>query len=181
MKHALVIGGTGMLASVSMWLVNDGFHVSVIGRDPVRMSRLVSKKPSMITPLLVDYRLDEELRKQLKESIKKHGEFNLVVAWVHSTGKNVFKVISDVLPDNAQHSRLFHILGSQANLGAIRDQVQLNENYLYRQVQLGFVMEENASRWLTNEEISAGVIESIKDDKLNHLVGVLEPHDARPH
>ncbi|MGV2526832.1 UNVERIFIED_CONTAM: short-chain dehydrogenase, partial [Bacillus thuringiensis] len=27
--HALVIGGTGMLKRVSMWLCEQGFHVSI--------------------------------------------------------------------------------------------------------------------------------------------------------
>ena len=40
MAHALVIGGTGMLADTSCWLVNDGYHVSVIGRSVHRMEDL---------------------------------------------------------------------------------------------------------------------------------------------
>ncbi|MCI0764280.1 short-chain dehydrogenase [Bacillus sp. TL12] len=31
--HALVIGGTGMLKNVSVWLCNQEFYVSIIGRD----------------------------------------------------------------------------------------------------------------------------------------------------
>lgn len=31
MKHALVIGGSGMLAKVSLWLAENGYTVSVIG------------------------------------------------------------------------------------------------------------------------------------------------------
>ena len=40
MAHALVIGGTGMLADTSLWLVNNGYHVSVIGRSAHRMEDL---------------------------------------------------------------------------------------------------------------------------------------------
>ncbi|MEK8198286.1 hypothetical protein [Lysinibacillus sp. FSL M8-0134] len=43
MTHALVIGGTGMLANTSLWLVNNGYHVSVIGRNANRMERLLNK------------------------------------------------------------------------------------------------------------------------------------------
>lgn len=35
MKHALVVGGTGMLADVSIWLVNQGYQVSIIARNPL--------------------------------------------------------------------------------------------------------------------------------------------------
>ena len=41
MKHALVVGGTGMLSEVCMWLVNQNYHVSVIGRNPEKMRGLV--------------------------------------------------------------------------------------------------------------------------------------------
>ena len=33
MKHVLVVGGSGMLADVSLWLNNQGYHVSVIARN----------------------------------------------------------------------------------------------------------------------------------------------------
>ncbi|WP_309243101.1 hypothetical protein [Bacillus cereus group sp. BfR-BA-01309] len=38
--HALVIGGTGMLKRVSMWLWEKGFHVSIIGRDEVKLENV---------------------------------------------------------------------------------------------------------------------------------------------
>ncbi|MGY3190168.1 hypothetical protein ACVWXS_004902 [Lysinibacillus sp. TE18511] len=33
MRHALVVGGTGMLSGVSLWLLNQGYHVSIIARN----------------------------------------------------------------------------------------------------------------------------------------------------
>ena len=53
MKHALVIGGTGMLSKVPLWLAANGYHVSVIGRNQEKMHRLLSKdeQPSRITVL----------------------------------------------------------------------------------------------------------------------------------
>ncbi len=38
--HALVIGGTGMLKRVSMWLCEQEFHVSIIGRDEVKLENV---------------------------------------------------------------------------------------------------------------------------------------------
>jgi hypothetical protein len=34
MRHALVIGGSGMLAGASLWLARQGREVTVIGRNP---------------------------------------------------------------------------------------------------------------------------------------------------
>ncbi|HDR4311815.1 TPA: short-chain dehydrogenase, partial [Bacillus anthracis] len=38
--HALVIGGTGMLKRVSIWLCEKRFHVSIIGRDEVKLENV---------------------------------------------------------------------------------------------------------------------------------------------
>lgn len=69
MKHALVIGGTGMLSKVSTWLAANDYHVSVIGRNQEKMQRLLSSAESSLrmTPVLVDYTNDEELSKQLRQ------------------------------------------------------------------------------------------------------------------
>ncbi|MFJ7889091.1 hypothetical protein ACIQYL_13470 [Lysinibacillus xylanilyticus] len=53
MKHWLVIGGTGMLKDVSVWLINEGNHVTVIGRQQKKMQNLINevKNASKLTPL----------------------------------------------------------------------------------------------------------------------------------
>ncbi|GIP63125.1 hypothetical protein J32TS6_16800 [Virgibacillus pantothenticus] len=43
MEHALIIGGTGMLSRVSLWLLEKGYHVSIIARNAGRMQRLMKK------------------------------------------------------------------------------------------------------------------------------------------
>jgi NAD(P)-dependent dehydrogenase (short-subunit alcohol dehydrogenase family) len=182
MKHALVIGGTGMLSKVTLWFVKEGYHVSVIGRNPKRMEQLISdaKDESLVTPLLVDYRLDDELKNQIKMAIKKNGEIDIVVAWIHSVGKNVLNIISEEISRSNHYWKLFHILGSSSNLEDVRKKINLSVNCLYRQVQLGFIIEGTTSRWLTHEEISKGIIDSIKNDKVTNLIGVLEPWHMRP-
>lgn len=182
MRHALVIGGTGMLSKVSLWLVNEGYNVSVIGRSPERINQLISasEDTARITPLLVDYRCEIELIEQLKVAIKKNGPFDLVVAWIHSAGKNALDVISHELSYDNLTWRLLHVLGSSANLEEVKNKVTIPNNCLYKQVQLGFIIENDNSRWLTNEEISAGVIEAISNDKSVTIVGTLVPWEKRP-
>ena len=41
--YALVIGGTGMLTDVSLWLVREGYHISIVARNRERMERLISR------------------------------------------------------------------------------------------------------------------------------------------
>jgi hypothetical protein len=180
--HALVIGGTGMLSKVSLWLVKEGYNVSVIGRNSERMNQLIntSAKGASITPLLVDYSYEIELSEQLKMAIKKNGPIDLVVAWIHSVGKNALNVISQEISSYSHTWRLFHVLGSGSNLKEIKNKVNVPNNCFYRQVQLGFIIENGYSRWLTHEEICNGIIESISKDRLVTIVGMLEPWEKRP-
>jgi len=174
MKHAIVIGGTGMLSAVSCWLVDECFQVSVVGRNLVRMNQLIRKvkKTDSITPILVDYHHEDTLREKLKLTIAENGEPALVVAWIHSTAKEALDI---VIQESASQNpwKLFHVLGSRTNASVVKDTYRLDENCLYRQVQLGFVLEAETSRWLTNKEISDGVIEAIKEDNSYKLVGLL--------
>ena len=51
---------------------------------------------------------------------------------------------------------------------------------LYRQVLLGFVPEGDGARWLTNDEISAGVLAAIDEDTALFRIGVTRPWSLRP-
>lgn len=51
---------------------------------------------------------------------------------------------------------------------------------MYREVMLGFVPLGTGSRWLTNEEISDGVIDAVGTDGERSIVGVVEPWELRP-
>ncbi|WP_211316774.1 hypothetical protein [Oceanobacillus arenosus] len=61
-----------------------------------------------------------------------------------------------------------------------RQKFHVPGNCQYHQVQLGFIIEKDHSRWLTNEEISNGVIEAINQKEDVHTVGIIEPREIRP-
>jgi hypothetical protein len=182
MKNALVVGGTGMLADVSLWLLNQGYRVSSLGRSLTKMENLLKRKTenSFLYPVLVDYRNSEELLQKVKNTIQSNGPINLVVAWIHSDAPNALSLISQEISLMGDKWKLFHILGSSADLSQIKQQSKISASCDYHQVQLGFVLEGNNSRWLTNEEIANGVIEAIKAEESVFTVGVLEPLEKRP-
>lgn len=182
MKHALVVGGTGMLSGVSLWLVESGYHVSIIARNSRRMENLMNQTPhkDRITPLLIDYTNGEELQKQINNTIEKNGSIHIVVAWIHSIAKNALSIIANEVSQRQDKWELFHVLGSSSDLEKIKQKASVPENCLYYQIQLGFVDEGTYSRWLTNEEISTGVMEAIKKKERVYIVGQLEPWDKRP-
>ncbi len=183
MKHALVVGGTGMLSDVSLWLSNHDVHVSVIGRDPIKMRTLLSKSnhPSHITPLYVDYRDTQALIHNVQNQIKIHGPVDLLVTWIHKDGAHTLTLLIQEINSKAREWDFFHVLGSQTNLSQTKTALNLGERSHYHQIKLGFVLIDNQqSRWLTHEEISNGVIHAIKNKVKRFTVGVLEPWELRP-
>lgn len=213
-QHVLVVGGSGMLAEAVDWLLSQGYHVSVIGRNRGRLERLrkMSPDPKRLLPLPLDYRDDHVLRQEVRRCQQHFGPIDMVVAWIHSVAPRALDVIvdeilafreealgrGDVLPAPAgspvhpgssgpQRSpdplKIYHVLGSASNLEAIKKSaaVASRPDCDYRQVQLGFVIEDDGrSRWLTNREISDGVIRAIREDRETTVVGTLEPWDRRP-
>ena len=95
--HALVIGGTGMLKKVSVWLCNQGLYVSVIGRDKDRLEGVKNtcNAPKNVTCISLDYHDSDILKQSIKDTIKQNGPITLVVAWVHTTAKKALQVICE--------------------------------------------------------------------------------------
>ena len=83
--------------------------------------------------------------------------------------------------------RFFHVLGSAAadpdypgRLAQAAATAKDAAYCAYRQVLLGFLLEDAGARWLTNAEISAGVLKAIDDDAPFTALGVTEPWALRP-
>ena len=171
MKHALVIGGSGMLAGTVLWLAEVGYHVSIIGRDAEKMSRLTEQTPARLSAVLVDYRDNLRLKEALRSSIADHGDFDLVVAWIHSDAADALTCMLSALRGGTD---VFHALGSRSNSSDVRNGLTIPEDVRYHQVQLGFQVVKGERRWLTHEEIAGGVVKAIHGNKTYHVVGMNE-------
>ncbi|MDL0434266.1 MULTISPECIES: short-chain dehydrogenase [unclassified Niallia] len=181
MKHALVVGGKGMLSEVTIWLAKQGYIVSVIGRNKHRMDEIRTICPnSIIHPILVDYSKLEDLESELRNTIRIHTNIELVVAWIHSYAEEAVNLIIDTVSKDSSTWQLFHVLGSNADLQVLQSRLTDKRNMIYHQIQLGFMMDDGHSRWLTNKEIASGVIQAMINKKSIHIVGVTEPREQRP-
>lgn len=58
-KNALVIGGSGMLRYVSLWLAENGYRTGVVGRDFDNLQSLKNQN-SNTEAIAVDYNNDQE-------------------------------------------------------------------------------------------------------------------------
>lgn len=174
MSHALIIGGSGMLKEAAIWLATQYDDVTVIGRSKKKMDFLIDQCKN-INPIYIDYHDTNQLKSRIEEQIRKLGDIDLIVAWVHSTAPDALSTIMNVVSKQKSNWNLLHILGSRSNLETIKKNISVPENCTYSQVQLGFVRENDQTRWLTNTEISSGVIKAISQKEAKYIVGMTEP------
>ncbi|WP_258109563.1 short-chain dehydrogenase [Alicyclobacillus sp. SP_1] len=181
--HVLVVGGTGMLKEVSLWLANQGHEVSVIARihSPRWKSLLYDalSAAARIHPVGTNYLNSNDLERCIQQAIRLRGPIELAVFWIHSDAPDAFQVIADEIDRNTKVPwRLFHVRGSTAHIEP--NPPALPPNCGYREVVLGFICEDGGSRWLTHREICTGVIEAIQHDQERTIVGTVEPWEERP-
>ncbi|CAG5086136.1 Short chain dehydrogenase [Thermobacillus xylanilyticus] len=182
MRHALVIGGSGMLAGASLWLARQGREVTVIGRNPQKLKLLSDQHPNL-HGVSADYSRAAEFAETLNDMMRKWGPADLVVAWIHHDEERVIGQTAEAirLAGGADFGwELYHVLGSSSNLDEMLRKIAVPPECACHQVQLGFVIEGGRSRWLTHDEISNGVIECIQNNRRRHVVGTLEPWEKRP-
>jgi len=112
-----------------------------------------------VTSEAVDYRSDRELRTQLDRATESRGPIELGVCWIHTDAPQAPRLVANAL---APGGRLVQVFGTR--VWPLED-VPLH--VAYRQVLLG----ARDGRWLTHEEISAGVLEAIDADRPTWVVG----------
>lgn len=187
MSHALFVGATGMLKEAAFYFVRHAYAVSVIARGQSGLDRMILEKKDsgFINPVRVDYSNYPLLRKKVTESVADFGPVELCVAWIHHYAPDAAYVIADILNGQEIPFRFFHVLGCEyanpyeTNLNAERDFKKF-KNISYRKVVLGFICDDENSRWLTNQEISNGVIDAINADRETYIVGTVNPWEKRP-
>lgn len=180
-RHDLVIGGSGMLAGLVERLAGQGRRVSVVARGEARLQRLAARHPN-IHPVPLDYYDDAALDAGLSQAVAGCGPIARCVAWMHDDSKRralqIARQVSDVYCE---------VLGS-ASADPARPQRLAEWHDLFRPLPtpalrlavLGFVVEGDRSRWLTDAEIRAGVGRALTSDDPVTIVGTVTPWSARP-
>ncbi|MFS8640353.1 MAG: short-chain dehydrogenase [Symbiobacteriaceae bacterium] len=186
--HALVVGGTGMLRGASLGLAARGYTVSVVARRQSRLDALVQEAAGLtgnIHPIALDYRDTTVLETALADARSRFGPVDLAVVWIHSVAPAAPLAVARQVGSSERPGRFFHVLGS-ATADPSRPDPRRRAtfasfpNIRYREVILGFVVDGRRSRWLTHEEISAGVLAAVDADRPRFIVGTVEPWDLRP-
>lgn len=167
--HALVVGGSGMLAGLCRRLAHDGWQVSIVGRDRSKLTRATAGSPRMHA-ISVDYEQIGPFAAALMPAAADRGPIVLAVCWIRSRAPQSLRAAADALAPGAP---FFHVIGGQRSdaSAAVIGELERRDGLDYRQVRLGVVIEHGRKRWLTNDEISDGVYTAIATDSKRHLVG----------
>jgi hypothetical protein len=157
--RTLVVGGTGMLRGVVIALAREG-PVAVVARSTGGI-----EGPG-IRGIPVDYRNAAAF----EAALAAEGPFDRAVAWIRSDAPEAVGIA-------AAHVQgpFFRVLGS---VGWVGPHAAPAGPHL--QVILGFVREGGVSRWLTNGEICAGVLDAVASGRPRTVIGTVEPWSERP-
>lgn len=180
-SHALVIGGTGMLKDVSLWLNKKGYHVTVVGRQKRKFHQMLeqAENKEAFSGINMDYHETEKFIDHLTKIQNEKGNFEVIVSWIHSTADELIPALLLMMEKKKGSYEFYHIKGSQAY---VLDPVEVNSpnNCSYHEIILGFKESGSHTRWLTNREISDGVIDAIHHHRQKTVVGQIEPWELRP-
>ena len=172
--HILVVGGTGMLSGLVEALAGDGGRLSLLSRQ--------ASQARGGAGFDCDYHDAEAFAGTLAAAIARSGPIDLAVAWFHT-----LKIAAPGLLAENVTGRLFQVLGSAVADPAHPDRLARAASVAeglpdcrLRQVVLGFKDEAGRSRWLTNSEISEGVLDAVRTDRALTFIGQVAPWSARP-
>lgn len=183
MSHALVVGGTGMLREASLALASRFQALTVVARRAERLDRLAADLPLgyPFHPLALDWADDEALTGGLARAQAASGPIDLAVCWIHGSAPRAPGLVARSIAP----ARYVHVVGSAAAEpgrvgGARREAVASVAGIRYTQAILGFVLQGRHARWLTDAEISAGVLCAVDSDADPYVVGTIRPWERRP-
>ncbi|MGH7566100.1 MAG: hypothetical protein ACREK2_04640 [Gemmatimonadota bacterium] len=185
--HALVIGGSGMLRWACTHLASRGAIVTVIARDRGRLDALAAEAagmPGRIVPLSCDYENPERLTGAIDGAAHELGRPDPTIVWMRRDARESLHAAARTLDGGPGVSRFVHVLPSAARSRVVRK--RLRDEFApypwlrYRQVVLGFMIDDGVSRWLTDTEISDGVLRSLEHHDDEFIVGKIHPWSERP-
>lgn len=172
--HALVVGGSGMLAGCCRELLTISDKVSVMARREERVRAIAPE----IVPLVCDHNDIAAAASLLAGQAP-----DLVVAWIHKAAFPLRRMLAGHVRPGG---RFVQVVGSghgdpsRAALLEEKKSVAAGLPVTNQIVVLGFVVQDGRSRWLTDAEISAGTFAAIENGNPLSIVGTATPVSLTP-
>jgi NAD(P)-dependent dehydrogenase (short-subunit alcohol dehydrogenase family) len=155
-RRALVLGGTGMLAGVAAALLDDGWRVVLPSRRRPTLPATNGHSRSAFW-VKADWTAPSTLAEAASEALD--GKAELLVAWVHREVRaSVLRAVAPLLAPGAPVVEA-HGSASANPVGGCPEPIL--PDHPTQQVVLGYVRHAGRTRWLTHQEISAGVLDAV--------------------
>jgi hypothetical protein len=184
-QHTLVIGGTGMLREATIALARRSQLLTAAShsRNALRdLGQALAGTPCERRLISLDWNQPEEFLASLKRHVEASGTPRLAVAWLHDP--QLGTAVANAITGQGLPCDFFQVFGidaaDPARPPAVEPEGGMNTSVHYHQIILGFEKTADGSRWLTHEEISAGVLEGIAQRASLHTVGQVAPWEERP-
>lgn len=175
-NHALVVGGTGMLSAVTLTLARLYTRVTVVSRGARRyVDRVETPLRQRLVPCPVDYHDTAVLIRSLETRQEDDGPFELAVCWIHSSARGAPEAVARCVGSVGRPCRFAHVRSSTGRNvpGRRAGAMALIQNIVYQEIVLGASVRGYRMRWLSDEEISRGVLEAIRSGRPRFVVGSL--------
>lgn len=170
-----------MLSEVVVFYLYRGENVTVLARSAESIERLRSRISSEVQAIMF-IKADYTLPLSPLERIREQGPFDLAILWIHGVGEQFSNELKSYLLTLDPPAKVFELKGSSRLNPATAKASEWATKYpdFYREVILGFKIENGRSRWLTDEEISKGTIEAVEKDLNSFTIGQTEPWEMKP-
>jgi hypothetical protein len=155
-QRVLVIGGTGMLAGAVRHIARRGASVTLIARAPQALAREVGAHA-----LPMDW-ADRASVTEALATLRSAERPDLMITWVHERGLWCLPAFEELLPAGARSIRVYGSAAGDPRNGIKTDPAP-PQHVIRQDIVLGWVNEAQGRRWLTEEEISGGVIAAYED------------------
>lgn len=183
--HTLIIGGTGMLADAAAHLSKRSKNLTSVAGTKRSLSKIDLRIAKDCThhSLQLNWNKPDEFLNRLRLHLGELMPPTLVLAWFHDN--TLGPRTAELIERSSAPCRFFQVLGSatadpRADASKTLEAYRAPAHVVFHRVVLGFVETRSGSRWLTDSEISSGVLESIESGDEYSVVGCVEPWSSRP-
>ena len=156
MEHALVIGGTGMLAAAVREIARRAATVTLIARAP---ESLAAETGALAVPM--DWTRKESVAQALAR-LRERPAPDLMISWIHGDGLWCLGLFEALLAPGARSIRVHGSAAGDPRSGIGTDPPP-PAHAIRQDVVLGWIDQPGGRRWLTHEEIGRGVLAALDD------------------
>jgi hypothetical protein len=184
-RHALVVGGTGMLRLASLELMKRSEMVTSVARTRSSLWALDALCPpggARHRLVIADWSRPKAFIGAVRSHVLQFGHPELAVVWTHEPGLAI--ELMSTISGPSGRCLFLHLIGNRvgnplAEAFAWRERHPEPPGPHYRQVVLGYERGRAGWRWLTHDEICEGVLEAIEAQVPRFIVGRVSPWPPR--